>query len=278
MTKISTTPFPESSTNPISPGELPDPDDGSIDVDLNPEPKEEDKPTDQPPVDDDGYKEKYDNLSSQFDTFKSDMEKKFQGFSNQPPTPLEPEPAPEINFASLDLGDMYTEPEKVQENLQKYIKDLIPQIEERSIAAFKQTPEFLAVTTGYYQDKYERQIDDARKLYGDRFTFDKDADPYMELMRQGKSVDEAHILLDYKRQENDRVDTQRIKQVEDDKRKILGIPLGQPIRPNFNKDLVVKLTKDEQWAAGKGFPELSQADANKKYAESKKKLLAKGQN
>lgn len=277
MSKIPTgTPFSEELNTPIDINQLPDPDDGSVTVDLNPEPEEGDGAPEIPAVDD-SYKEKYENLSSQFDTFKSDMEKKFQGISNQPDKQPEPEPIADIDFPNLDLGDVYAEPEKVQEKLQDYMKNLVPQIQKQTIEAFKQTPEFQAVTTGFYQDKYEREIDQARQKYGDRFSFDTNAEPYMELMRQGKSVDEAHILLDYKKQEIDRLDAQRIKQVEDDKRKTLGIPTGTPIRANYNKELVFKLTKDEQWAAGKGFPELSQADANKKYAESKKKLLAKGQ-
>jgi len=279
MTKLNVdvTPFPAEVDTPIDLNQLPDPNDGSVVVDLNPEPEEGDKPSETPLVDD-SYKEKYEALNDQFNTFKADVDKKLQGLSNQPAPIVEPTLSPEINFPSLDLGDMYSEPEKVQERIQKYMEGLIPQIQENSIEAFKQSPEFQAITTSHYQDKYEREIDAARQKHGDRFDFDKNPQPYMDHMKQGKSVEEAHILLDYKRQEIERLDADRKQQVEDDKRRTLGIPEGVPIRANYNKNLRFTLTKDEQWAASKGFPELSQADANKKYAESKKKLLAKGQN
>lgn len=271
MSKLNT-PFPASASEPIDPNQLPPPeDDGTVIVDLNPEPEEptgDSQPT--PASVDDGYKEKFEGLQTQME----ELQKKV----NAPTLEAAPqltEPR-KIDFPALDLGDVYAEPEKVQENIQKYIEGLVPQIQEQAIEKFKNTPEIQALTTGFYQDKYERQIEAARQKYGTRFTFDKDADPYMTLIQQGKSVDEAHILLDHGRQETERLDTQLKQQIEDEKRKTLGIPSGMAIRPNYNKELVFKLSKDEQWAARKGFPELSEQDAYKKYAESKQRLLSKG--
>lgn len=269
MSKLNT-PFPSAVGDPIDPSQLPDPDNGEVVVDLNPEPTEEETPVVVEPVED-PYKEKYENLQAQVDSMTQKLN------SPAPAQPLtQPEPQ-QIDFPTLDLGDVYAEPEKVQENLQNYIKNLVPQIQEQAIEQFKNTPEFQAVTIGFHQDKYEREIETARQKYGERFTFDSDASPYMELLQQGKTVNEAHILLDHDRQETQRLDAQLKQQAEDEKRRIAGVPAGVPIRPNYNKDLVFKLSKNEQWAAAKGFPELSQADANKKYAASKQNLLNKGQ-
>jgi hypothetical protein len=273
MTRQTGTQFVQDANSPIDPNQLGTPeDDGSVVIDIGPDEEIVDNPEPTPPVDE-GYKQKYEELSSQFDSFKSEMEKKFNNVNQLAPVePVAPQ-ARTVDLPELQLGDIYGEPEKIQENLQNYIQGIVPQIQESAIDKFKQTPEFQALTMDYWNDKHNREVASLKSKYGERFTYDNDPDPYVQLVHQGKTLTEAHMILDYQRQEKQRLDEELQAQAEADKRRTMGIPAGQPIRQNYKPENQVRLSSQQQWAAEKMFTELPKAEAHKKYAESLKNIL-----